>query len=116
MVLTDRGRSLLEHHRRDRDDDRGQTFYASADRARERTHGAELYPAYLREADRLRDEDARILRVQLDPELKREYQRFLQERNQSDRESDGRPDRFAGYRGGDGSGGSFDPELAEEFL
>jgi hypothetical protein len=31
--------------------------------------------------------------VQLDRELKRDYQRFLQERNQGDRDSDGRPDR-----------------------
>lgn len=92
-VLTERGRSLLEHHRRARDDDRGQTFYATADRARERTHDAELYRAYLKEAERLREHDARILRVQLDRELKRDYQRFLQERNQGDRESDGRPDR-----------------------
>jgi DNA-binding MarR family transcriptional regulator len=93
VVLTERGRSLLEGHRRDRDDDCGQAFHAGADRARERTHDAQLYRAYLKEADRLRDQDARILRVQLDRELKREYQRFLQERNQGDRESDGRPDR-----------------------
>jgi DNA-binding MarR family transcriptional regulator len=92
-VLTERGRSLLESHRRDRGDDRRQAFYAGADRARERTHDAELYRAYLREAERLREQDARILRVQLDRELKRDYQRFLQERNQGDRDSDGRPDR-----------------------
>lgn len=91
--LTDRGRSLLEAHRRDRDDDRGQAFYAGADRARERTHDVQLYRAYLKEAERLREHDARILRVQLDRELKRDYQRFLQERNQGDRNSDGRPDR-----------------------
>lgn len=92
-VLTERGRDLLEHHRRDRDDDRGQAFYAGADRARERTHDAELYRAYLKEAERLREQEARILRVQLDRELKREYQRFLQERNRGDRDSDGCPDR-----------------------
>jgi hypothetical protein len=92
-VLTERGRSLLEGHRRDRDDDRGQAFCAGADRARERTHDAQLYRSYLKEAERLRQEDARILRVQLDRELKRDYQRFLQERNQGDRDSDGRPDR-----------------------
>jgi DNA-binding MarR family transcriptional regulator len=92
-VLTDRGRSLLEAHRRDRDPDHRQAFYAGADRARERTHDAQLYRAYLKEAERLRNEDARILRVQLDRELKRDYQRFLQERNQGDRDSDGRPDR-----------------------
>lgn len=53
----------------------------------------QLYRAYLKEADRLRDRDARILRVELDRELKREYQRFLQDRNRGDRDSDGRPDR-----------------------
>lgn len=92
-VLTERGRSLLETHRRDRDPDHRQAFYAGADRARERTHDAQLYRAYLKEAERLREQDARILRVQLDRELKREYQRFLQERNRGDRDSDGRPDR-----------------------
>jgi DNA-binding MarR family transcriptional regulator len=92
-VLTERGRSLLEAHRRDRDPDHRQTFHAGADRARERTHDAQLYRAYLKEAERLRERDARILRVQLDRELKREYQRFLQERNRDDRDSDGRPDR-----------------------
>lgn len=177
-VLTERGRGLLESHGRDRHDDRGQAFYAGADRARERTHDAQLYGAYLKEAERLRDHDARILRVQLDRELKRDYQRFLQERNQGDRDSDGRPDRsleeieewarehdlpyyddqvhfpdvrieyedldgdvrhrdievttehyrgghassaarsgFAIYRsGGGGSGGAFDPRVAEDFL
>lgn len=93
VALTERGRSLLEAHRRDRDSDHRQTFYAGADRARERTHDAQLYRAYLKEADRLRSADARILRVQLDRELKRDYQRFLQQRNQGDRDSDGRPDR-----------------------
>jgi hypothetical protein len=92
-VLTERGRSLLETHRRDRGSDQRQAFYAGADRARERTHDAQLYRAYLKEAQRLREQDARILRVQLDRELKRDYQRFLQERNQGDRNSDGRPDR-----------------------
>jgi DNA-binding MarR family transcriptional regulator len=93
VVLTERGRSLLEAHRRDRNPEHRQGFYAGADRARERTHDAQLYRAYLKEADRLRDQDARILRIQLDRELKRDYQRFLQDRNRGDRDSDGRPDR-----------------------
>lgn len=80
VVLTDRRRSVLEGHRRDRDPDHRQAFYARADRPRERTHDAQIYRAYLRAAERLRDRDARVLRVQLDRELKREYQRFLQER------------------------------------
>ncbi len=93
VVLTDRCRSLLEAHRRDREPEHRQAFYAGADRARERTHDAQLYRAYVKEADRLRGQDARILRVQLDRELKRDYQRFLQDRHRGDRNSDGRPDR-----------------------
>jgi hypothetical protein len=47
----------------------------------------------LDEPDRLREGGARIHRVQLDAELKREYQQFLQERNRDRKDSDGRPDR-----------------------
>jgi hypothetical protein len=36
-----------------------------------------------------------VRRVELDRELKSEYQRFLRERNRGDRDSDGRPDRNA---------------------
>jgi hypothetical protein len=92
VTLTDRGRSLLEG-RRARDTEHRQQFYSGADRPRERTHDTEVYRAYLNAADRLGGRDARILRVALDRELKREYQRFLQERNRGDRDSDGRPDR-----------------------
>lgn len=92
VALTERGRDLLERHRDGRADHR-QTFYKGADRARERTHDAQIYRAYLKAAERLQACDAKILRIELDRELKREYQRFLQERNRGDRESDGRPDR-----------------------
>lgn len=92
VSLTERGRSLLENHR-NRDSESRQAFYSGADRPRERTHDAEIYPAYLKATERLHDRDARIVRVQLDRELKRDYQRFLQERNRGDRNSDGRPDR-----------------------
>jgi DNA-binding MarR family transcriptional regulator len=92
VTLTDRGRALLES-RRDRDSHHRQRFYSGADRPRERTHDAQVYRAYLTAAEHLRERDARILRVELDRELKREYQRFLQERNRGDRDSDGRPDR-----------------------
>ena len=92
VTLTRQGRELLEHHRNASPSHR-QAFYAGADRARERTHDTQVYRAYLREAAKLRERDAHILRVQLDRELKREYQRFLQERNRGDRDSDGRPDR-----------------------
>ncbi len=92
VALTDRGRALLERHR-DPDADHRQQFYSGADRPRERSHDAQFYRAYLEAAERLRDQGARIERVQLDRELKRDYQRFLQERNRGDRDSDGRPDR-----------------------
>jgi hypothetical protein len=56
-------------------------------------HDAQVYRAYLKEAERLREDDASIRRVVLDHELKREYQQFLQERNRGKSDSDGRPDR-----------------------
>ena len=92
VALTARGRDLLEG-RRERDAEGSQRFYAGADRPRERTHDAEVYWAYLKAAERLHEQESRILRVALDRELKRDYQRFLQERNRGDRDSDGRPDR-----------------------
>lgn len=92
VTLTTGGRDLLQRHR-DAKSDHRQTFYAGADKARERTHDAQVYRAHVREAVKLQQREARILRVELDRELKREYQQFLQERNRGDRESDGRPDR-----------------------
>ena len=62
-------------------------------RPRELTHDAQVYRAYLKEAEGLREEGAFIRRVILDHELKREYQAFLQERNKGKSDSDGRPDR-----------------------
>ena len=62
-------------------------------RPRELMHDAQVYRAYLKEAERLREDGAFIRRVVLDHELKREYQQFLQERNRGKSDSDGRPDR-----------------------
>ncbi len=92
LTLTERGRELLETHRSP-DRESRQTFYAGAVRSRELTHDAHLYRAYLRSAERLQAQGARIHRVVLDYELKREYQRYLQERNRDRADSDGRPDR-----------------------
>ena len=92
VTLTEDGRDLLERHR-EPGSERQQTFYAGADRARERSHDTQVYRAYLKAAERLQAREARILRVELDRELKREYQRFLQQRNRGNRGSDGRPDR-----------------------
>ena len=103
VVLTDRGRELLESHRRDRDgrspgrgpslSDSRQEFYADLKKAREVEHDVQIYRAYEREAARLQERGAGVERVVLDYELKRDYQRFLQERNRGRADSDGRSDR-----------------------
>jgi hypothetical protein len=92
VALTERGRELLENHRRP-DYPLRQSFYAGVVKPRELAHDAQLFRAYLRTAERLRDEGSRVQRVVLDYELKREYQTFLQERNRDHPDSDGRPDR-----------------------
>jgi hypothetical protein len=93
VVLSRHGRDVLESHRRDRDAPRRQAFHAGAGRARELTHDAQLYRAYLRAEERLRERGAEVRRVVLEIELKREYQRFLQDRNRGNPHSDGRPTR-----------------------
>ena len=99
LTLTDRGRSLLEEHRRDRHhdrhhrDERHQEFHAGVSRPRELTHDASLYRAYLRAEERLREQGADVRRVVLENDLKREYQEWLQAHNRGRADSDGRPDR-----------------------
>jgi hypothetical protein len=93
VVLTKEGRSLLESHR-SRDHGHQQTFYAGLKRERELEHDVQVYRAYERQAERLQDRGARIERVVLDYELKREYQTWLHERDR-DRDYDGHPDRSA---------------------
>jgi hypothetical protein len=95
VVLTDRGRDVLEACRRERADQPRQTFYAGLRKPRELTHDAQVYRAYCRAEERIRDNGGRVRRVVLDYELKRDYQRFLQERNRGRGDSDGRPDRDA---------------------
>jgi len=96
VTLTDRGRDLLEANRDDRlrrAHEPPQTFYAGLRKPRERTHDATVYRAYERAEQRLREHGGRIERVVLDYELKRDYQRFLQERNRGRKGSGGRSDR-----------------------
>jgi hypothetical protein len=93
VTLTERGRRLLENHRRDRDNAREQGFYAGVSRMRELSHDSQLYAAYLREANKLREQGALVHRIVLDTELKREYQEWLQDHNRGRSDSDGRPDR-----------------------
>jgi len=95
VTLTERGHHPLEAHRRDGEDGREQAFYAGVSRPRELSHEVQVYRAYLREEERLRDAGADIHRVVLEQELKREYQEWLQEANRGRPDSDGRPDRDA---------------------
>ncbi len=102
VVLTKEGRDVLEAHRRDhspdhRQDQRDhrQEFYAGLKKPREAEHDSQVYRAYLREAERLAERGARIDRVELDYELKREYQQWLHERDRDRDDADGRPDREA---------------------
>src|SRR5438477_8415015 len=86
VTLTDRGREVLESHRKRGAGREQQAYYAGEVKLRELSHDAELYRAYLRVAERLQDEGSRVHRIVLDYELKRDYQRFLQapNRNRSD--------------------------------
>jgi hypothetical protein len=93
VTLTKEGRDLLESTRHNRDAPDRQAFHAGIQRPRELQHDAQVYRAYLHEAERLRGEGANIHRVILDNDLKAEYQGFLQERNRDREDSDGRPDR-----------------------
>jgi hypothetical protein len=95
LTLTERGRHLLDAHRRERDEDARQAFHAGVSRPRELSHDVQLYRAYVREEERLREQGAEVRRVVLDAELKREYQQWLQEHNRGRADSDGRPDRDA---------------------
>jgi DNA-binding MarR family transcriptional regulator len=94
VVLTDRGRSLLEAHRGP-DREPRQTFHAGLKRERELEHDSHIYRAYERARERLGERDARIERVVLDYELKREYQQWLHARDRERDDYDGHPDRDA---------------------
>ena len=99
VVLTERGRDLLEANRSMPRDERTheprQVFYAGLRKPRELTHDVKVYRAYERAESRIRDRGGRVRRVVLDYEMKRDYQRFLHERNRGKKDCDGRPDREA---------------------
>ena len=80
VTLTKEGRDLLESSRRDHDSPDRQAFHHGVQKPRELKHDAQVYRAYLEEAERLHDEGANIHRIVLENELKAEYQEFLQER------------------------------------
>jgi hypothetical protein len=93
VTLTKEGRELLEQHRLGPDTPDRQAYYDGLAKPREALHDAQLYRAYTEAAARLQERGARIERVVLDYELKRDYQRFLQDRNRGNSRSSGRPDR-----------------------
>ena len=96
VVLTERGLDLLEANRYERPErsyELRRTYYAGLRKPRELTHETKVYRAYQRPEARLRGQGGRVRRVVLDYELKRDYQRFLHERNRGKKNCDGRPDR-----------------------
>lgn len=92
VTLTKRGKELLEAHRV-RDHEPAQAFHAGALRTRELSHDTQVYRAFERSAERHAEREARILRIVLEQDLKRDYQRFLQEPNRGRSDSDGRVKR-----------------------
>lgn len=96
VALTAPGRDLLEANRCTRDDrshEPRQAFYAGVKKPRELTHDTSVYRAYQHAEERIHEQGGQVRRVVLDYELKRDYQRFLQERNRGPKDSNGRPDR-----------------------
>jgi hypothetical protein len=93
VVLTDRGRDLLEATRCEHAGEPRQAFYAGLRKPRELTHDVQVYRACRNAEAQVREQGGHVRRVVLDYELKREYQHFLQERNRWRADSTGRPDR-----------------------
>ena len=95
VTLTERGRELLERHRRTNRNETPQTYYAGFVKPRELAHDAQLYRAYERSAARLKDKGSTVTRVVLDYELKRDYQRFLHDLKRERRGQEQDADRHA---------------------
>jgi ectoine hydroxylase-related dioxygenase (phytanoyl-CoA dioxygenase family) len=93
VVLTDRGRDLLEANRREHVGAPRQAFYAGLKKPRELTHDTQVYRACRDVEAQIRGQGGRVQRVVLDYELKRAYQHFRQDRNRGRAESTGRSDR-----------------------
>jgi DNA-binding MarR family transcriptional regulator len=91
VTLTKDGLELLEQHRRECPPHEQQAFYSGVAKPRELAHDSRVYAAYLQARERLAVDGAKVRRVVLETELKREYQRFLQQPNRGRGESDGTP-------------------------
>jgi hypothetical protein len=90
--LTASGCRLLEAHRAP-GHERPQAFHAGIKRTRELEHDVQVYRACKHAATRLLERGARIDRLVLDHELKREYQRWLHANDKNRDQYDGHPDR-----------------------
>lgn len=84
LVLTQTGRDLLERHRGTADAEGRQEFYAGLVKPRELAHDAQLYRLFETERNHLEDTGARITRVVLDYELKREYHAYVHRQKRVD--------------------------------
>ncbi len=93
VTLTRSGQALLERHRHPREDESAQAYYSGLVKPREATHDAQLARVYTAAAERLHTKGARVRRVIVDYELKREYQRFLHSSSRGRDRNSGRPDR-----------------------
>src|SRR5262249_3981145 len=89
VTLSAEGRALLEQARRPGGDTPSQAFYAGVSKPRELAHDTRVYSAYQKAAERLAARGARIHRVVLEEEFKRDYQRFLRAETISRRRSGG---------------------------
>lgn len=83
VVLTRTGKALLDAHRESAGG-RDQQYHAGLVKPRELAHDAQLYRLYQAEAEKLEDRGARVDRVVLDYELKRDYQTFLNRPDRSE--------------------------------
>ena len=88
VTLTKEGRGLLEQNRSREAGGPRQPFHVGISKPRELAHDARVYSAYMRAAEKHVDRGEPIRRVVLEEELKRDYQRFLQQENRALRERD----------------------------
>ena len=86
VTLTKDGRTLLEQNRNRNAEGATQSFHVGISKPRELAHDARLYGAYMRAAEKHVERGEPIRRVVLEEELKRDYQRFLQQENRARRQ------------------------------
>jgi hypothetical protein len=92
LTLTRTGQALLERHRHAADE-APQAYYSGLAKPKEASHDAQLARLYVAAAERLQRQGARVDRVLLDYELKRDYQRFLHPKQRDRDDTSGRPRR-----------------------